>query len=151
MLGGGMRQAGVIAAAGIIAFEHQVKKLAQDHANAKAIARGLSRIPGVSIEGGLAAVETNIMFVNIAPVKPLRFCCHVPTGSGHGILVVCWWQEYGDGAGKILPERLLNEHRVRVNAYGTRRLRIVTHHQVLPEDVETIVGGFSDVLMSLKA
>jgi threonine aldolase len=64
-----MRQAGVIAAAGIIALEHHVQKLAQDHAHAKAIARGLSRIPGVSIEGGIAAVETNIMFVNLGPVR----------------------------------------------------------------------------------
>jgi threonine aldolase len=58
-LGGGMRQAGVLAAAGLIALEQGPKGLAQDHANARLLAEALSGIEGVSID--LASVETNIV------------------------------------------------------------------------------------------
>ncbi len=59
MLGGGMRQAGVIAAAGIVAIEKMVDRLAEDHANAKRLAEGLARIPGFSVNPG--KVSTNIV------------------------------------------------------------------------------------------
>ena len=49
-LGGGMRQAGVIAAAGIVALETMVERLAEDHANARLLAEGLSSVPGVRID-----------------------------------------------------------------------------------------------------
>lgn len=63
-LGGGMRQAGVLAAAGLIALEEMPKRLAEDHANAKRIATLLADIPGVSIDP--AAVQTNIVIFDIA-------------------------------------------------------------------------------------
>ncbi len=56
--GGGMRQAGILAAAGIFALEHHVKRLADDHANARRLAAGLAELPGVSVP---AAPETNIV------------------------------------------------------------------------------------------
>ncbi|HEY50877.1 MAG TPA: low-specificity L-threonine aldolase [Dehalococcoidia bacterium] len=59
MLGGGMRQAGIIAAAGIVAIEKMVDRLAEDHANAKRLAEGLARIPGFSVNPG--KVSTNIV------------------------------------------------------------------------------------------
>jgi threonine aldolase len=59
MLGGGMRQAGIIAAAGIVAIEEMVDRLAEDHANAKALAIGLSKIPGIIIYPD--RVQTNIV------------------------------------------------------------------------------------------
>ena len=59
-LGGAMRQAGIIAAAGIYALEHNVERLADDHANARRLADGLYRIKGISIDP--ASVETNILF-----------------------------------------------------------------------------------------
>jgi threonine aldolase len=59
MLGGGMRQAGVIAAAGIVAMEKMVDRLADDHANAKRLAEGLAQIPGFSIRP--EKVQTNIV------------------------------------------------------------------------------------------
>jgi threonine aldolase len=62
-LGGAMRQAGIIAAAGIYALEHNVERLAEDHANAHRLAGGLAQIPGVSIDP--AAVETNIVFFRV--------------------------------------------------------------------------------------
>jgi threonine aldolase len=59
MLGGGMRQAGIIAAAGIVALETMVDRLAEDHANAKRLAEGLAGLPGIAID--LACVQTNIV------------------------------------------------------------------------------------------
>jgi threonine aldolase len=64
MLGGGMRQAGVIAAAGIVALERMVDRLAEDHANARTLAEGLARLPGISID--LASVQTNIVILRVA-------------------------------------------------------------------------------------
>ena len=62
MLGGGMRQAGVIAAAGIYALQHNVDRLAEDHANADTLARGLAELPGVTL---LAMPQTNILWLDI--------------------------------------------------------------------------------------
>jgi threonine aldolase len=59
-MGGAMRQAGIIAAAGIYALRHHVKRLADDHANARRLAEGLAALPGVSLDP--ASVETNIVF-----------------------------------------------------------------------------------------
>jgi threonine aldolase len=63
MLGGGMRQAGIIAAAGIVALERMVDRLAEDHVNARTLAEGLARLPRISID--LASVQTNIVIMRI--------------------------------------------------------------------------------------
>jgi threonine aldolase len=60
LLGGGMRQAGVIAAAGIVALTEMVDRMAEDHANAKRLAEGLANIPGITVAP--ETVETNILF-----------------------------------------------------------------------------------------
>jgi threonine aldolase len=65
MLGGGMRQAGVLAAAALHALEHHVARLAEDHANARLLAEGLQGLEGVS----LAPPQTNIVFVDVVPAK----------------------------------------------------------------------------------
>ncbi len=59
MLGGGMRQAGIIAAAGLYALEHMVDRLGDDHENAHALAEGLARIPGISLT---PPPQSNIVF-----------------------------------------------------------------------------------------
>jgi threonine aldolase len=64
MLGGGMRQAGVIAAAGIYALEHMVDRLAEDHENARALARGLAELPMIDLDP--EAIETNIVIFHVA-------------------------------------------------------------------------------------
>jgi len=64
MLGGGMRQAGVLAAAGLVALERMVDRLAEDHANARRLAEGLARLPGLRVD--LATVQTNIVIVQVA-------------------------------------------------------------------------------------
>lgn len=64
MLGGGMRQVGVLAAAGLVALEEGPKLLAADHANAQTLAQGLARIPGIEIDP--KKVQTNIVIFNIS-------------------------------------------------------------------------------------
>jgi threonine aldolase len=59
-MGGAMRQAGIIAAGGIYALRHHVKRLAEDHANARRLAEGLANLPGVKLDP--ATVETNLVF-----------------------------------------------------------------------------------------
>ena len=63
-MGGAMRQAGIIAAAGIYALRHHVKRLADDHANARRLADGLAALPGVTLDP--ASVETNLVFFDTA-------------------------------------------------------------------------------------
>lgn len=63
MLGGGMRQAGILAAAGIYALTNHVDRLAEDHENAEKLAKGLSRIHEISID--MESVQTNIVFASI--------------------------------------------------------------------------------------
>ena len=64
MLGGGTRQAGVLAAAGLVALEESPKRLHVDHENARLLAQGLSEIPGVKIDP--AKVQSNILFLEVS-------------------------------------------------------------------------------------
>ena len=64
MLGGGMRQAGVVAAAGLVAVETMTERLSEDHARARRLAEGLAGLPGVVVD--LAAVQTNMVYVALA-------------------------------------------------------------------------------------
>ena len=72
VLGGGMRQAGVLAAAGLYALQHNVQRLREDHENARTLALGLSGIAGLKVDYG--AAQTNMVFVTLEPtlVEPLR-------------------------------------------------------------------------------
>ena len=63
MLGAGMRQAGIVAAAGIVALDTMVDRLAEDHSNARKLARGLAKIPGIEIEPD--RVQTNLVFFKV--------------------------------------------------------------------------------------
>jgi threonine aldolase len=63
MMGGALRQSGILAAAGLYALDHHVERLADDHANARALAEGLSQIPGVEIDP--AEVQTNIVVFRV--------------------------------------------------------------------------------------
>jgi len=67
ILGGGMRQAGLLAAACLHAVEHHVARLAEDHANAKALAEGLVGLPGLTLDPKL--VQTNMVFAGLDPAK----------------------------------------------------------------------------------
>ena len=63
MVGGGMRQVGIIAAAGIVALETMVERLAEDHANARKLAQGLRQVPGISIDPD--SLPTNLVFFEV--------------------------------------------------------------------------------------
>jgi threonine aldolase len=58
-----MRQAGIIAAGGIYALKHHIKRLAEDHANARRLAGGLAMLPGITLD--VATVETNLVFFDL--------------------------------------------------------------------------------------
>ena len=69
MLGGGMRQAGVLAAAGLYALEHHVERLAEDHDNAKRLSDGLRAIPGLKV----TSAQTNMVFIDIGAANADEF------------------------------------------------------------------------------
>ena len=106
MLGGGMRQAGIIAAAGIIAVEKMVDRLRDDHVNAKALAAGLSKIPGITVD--VARVQTNIVVYDV---------------TGLGVDGKSWVAELG-------------KHGVKAGAQEFGRVRMVTHRGIEKEDIE---------------
>ena len=70
-LGGGMRQAGVLAAAALVALDEMVERLGEDHANARILAEGLSRIPGIVIDP--ARIQTNIVILESADGDAVDF------------------------------------------------------------------------------
>lgn len=108
--GGAMRQAGVIAAAGLYAFEHNVERLAEDHANARLIEEGLKTIPGVKQMQG--PVETNIVLFDVS--------------------------ETGKNSKEV--EAKLEEQGVRMAPYVLPTwIRAVTHLDVSREDCEKAV------------
>lgn len=67
LLGGGMRQAGVIAAAGLVGLNEMIDRLPEDHENARKLAHGLADIPGFDVD--LEAVQTNLVFADVDPSK----------------------------------------------------------------------------------
>ena len=79
MLGGGMRQAGMLAAAALHAIDHHVHRLAEDHRAARRLAQGLSGLPGVSVQ----PPDTNIVFVDVPPVRAAGLVDHL---KARGIL-----------------------------------------------------------------
>jgi len=66
MAGGGMRQAGLLAAAALYALDHHVERLAEDHANAQLLAEGVQGLPGVTV----SQPQSNMVFLDLAPEKP---------------------------------------------------------------------------------
>ena len=78
LLGGGMRQAGVLAAAGIVALDTMVGRLAEDHAHARRLAEGLAELPGLRID--LPTVQTNMVFVDTD--LPADHVCHELAARG---------------------------------------------------------------------
>ncbi|MEJ2166925.1 MAG: low-specificity L-threonine aldolase [Desulfobacterales bacterium] len=116
VLGGGMRQAGVLAAAGIVALEEMIDRLADDHANAGKLAKGLAEIPGLSIDP--AMIKTNIVYF-----ETIR----------------------EDLTEDELVTRLDKEG-IKISAMGPRLLRAVTYCQISGEDIDYALQAFSKVL-----
>ncbi len=116
--GGAMRQAGIIAAAGVYALKHNVERLADDHDNAKRFARLISRIDGIGIDPD--AIETNIVYFDV-------------TGTGL--------------TAPQVSERLL-EHGVRIGSMDERLMRAVTHLDVDMAGVEEAAEALRAVVGS---
>ena len=95
MLGGGMRQAGVLAAAGIYALENMVERLSEDHENAQALATGLADIPGIELA---PEPMTNLVYFTVGGWEPGRF---VRAMAKNGVLCfdeggrIRWVTHYG--------------------------------------------------------
>ena len=112
MYGGAMRQAGIIAAAGVHAFEHHVDRLADDHANARRLAQGLAQIDGISINAN--EIDTNMVYFDVA---------------GLGVTAA-------EFAG-----RMLKEHDIRVGPMGPNLIRAVTHLDVDSAAVDETIAA----------
>jgi threonine aldolase len=115
-LGGGMRQAGVLAAAALVAIEETPQRLCADHANARYLAAGLARIPGVEVDP--AAVETNIVIFDISRT--------------------------GLESGEISAR--LKQRGVLINAVGPCHMRAVTHYDVDRKGCETALGAIAEAV-----
>jgi threonine aldolase len=116
-LGGGMRQAGILAAAGIVALETMVDRLAEDHVRAARLAEGLARIPGLRLNP--ARPFTNMVFLELDPSIP------------HTAYEI---------AGRLA------ERGVKIGEVGPRRFRLVTHYWIDDAAVEQAVSVFKEVL-----
>jgi threonine aldolase len=120
MVGGGMRQAGVLAAAGVVALEHMVDRLAEDHANARALAEAVAAMPGVSVD--LDSVQTNIVIIRV--------------GRGDRRQSVEATQELVKGCAA---------RKVKVHAMGPMAIRCVTHKDVDAEDTRRAIDAFREL------
>jgi threonine aldolase len=120
MVGGGMRQAGVIAAAGLIALERMVDRLADDHAHARTLAEALAAMPGITVD--LASVQTNIVILRI---------------------------DRGDRARSVAATEELVKgcaaRKVKIHAMGPSAIRCVTHKDVDAEDIRRAVDAFREL------
>lgn len=117
VLGGGMRQAGILAAAGIVAMEKMVERLKEDHTNARRLAEGIEKIEGLSID--LTVVQTNIIYFDLVSDK-LDIDTFVRQLDQKGI-------------------RLLH-------IGGPRRCRVVTHYGIEAEDIDVTLKALREVI-----
>lgn len=120
MFGGGMRQAGVLAAAGLLALEKSPARLHVDHSNARKLAEGIARLPGVKIEA--AKVQTNILI----------FDC---SGTGRTAVELC---------------EELHAHGVGAQDTAAYSIRFVTHCDVDETGVERALVQLHDILHGAK-
>ena len=109
LLGGGMRQAGIIAAPGVISIKQMVTRLAEDHKNARRLAEGIVKIPGLKLD--LERIKTNIIYfeLDIEGIDPDQF---VKSFDNRGVKFLCT---------------------------GPRRFRMVTHYGIEEEDISYVL------------
>ncbi|NNL76101.1 MAG: threonine aldolase, partial [Desulfobacterales bacterium] len=116
VLGGGMRQAGVLAAAGVVALSEMVDRLAEDHVTAHRLAEGLVQMPGLAIDPG--QIKTNIVYFEV---------------KREDITVQELVTRLDEGGARVLP-------------VGPERMRAVTHYHITPDDIDYVLEVFSRVL-----
>lgn len=121
-LGGGMRQAGILAAAGIIALREMTLRLGEDHANARALAEGLAAIPYIRVD--LDSVKTNMFYFKLTSDAPL-------------------------GA-EALADALMRDHNIVIRPYipQERSFRIVTHYWITRQHVDQVIAAMRQLLLA---
>ncbi len=117
-LGGGMRQAGVLAAAGVVALENMIERLADDHQRARKLAEGLAQIPGIQLEPGTP--YTNMVFFKLDTER-------VPLNA------------------RQIAERM-KEFGIYLGVTGRFQFRLVTHYWIDDEDVTNTVQRLAEIL-----
>jgi threonine aldolase len=116
MVGGGMRQAGILAAAGIYALDHHVDRLKEDHESARRLALGLKEIKGTTVNPD--HVETNIIIFGVA----------------------------GTGMTSPAVRDAMKNEGVLMNALGNDQIRLVTHLDVTRKDIDKALEAFRKVI-----
>jgi threonine aldolase len=119
VLGGGMRQTGIIAAPGIVALERMIDRLKEDHSNARRLADGIARISGLSID--VERVKTNIVYFDLTTQKI----------DPDDVVV------------------LLAKRGIKFLRTGARRYRMVTHYGISAEDIDTTVAVLGEFMQKL--
>ena len=128
MLGGGMRQAGILAAGALFALEHHVERLAADHTNARRLADGIAKI-GLAVEG---ACETNMVMFRL------------PARAGRAV-------EPAGSVGDVLPLlRAMQRRKLLINPIAPGLFRAVTHLDLAADDVEDALGRLEEALAELR-
>ncbi len=117
--GGAMRQAGVLAAAGLLALREGPGRLAEDHVRARRLAVGLAGLPGLHVD--VEAVETNIVIVEVTAEAPVDVA-------------------------QLLTE--LAQEQVKIAPIDAHRIRLVTHRDVDDADIERALVAFAEALLS---
>jgi threonine aldolase len=107
LLGGGMRQAGILAAAGILAMEQMIERLSNDHADAQLLAEGLSEIPGIVLNP--PHIRTNMVYFDLAP-------------------------DFKYDASQLA--QALRSENILINVFSARRIRMVLHYWISPTQIE---------------
>jgi threonine aldolase len=116
-LGGGMRQVGILAAAGIISLEKMTDRLVEDHIRARNLAEGLGKIPGILLEYG--GPKTNMVYIRISSEVPYST------------------EDFTSNLEKM---------GIRIAAVGDRSFRLVTHYWIRDEDVSHTIESFQFLL-----
>lgn len=120
-LGGGMRQAGILAAAGIYAIEHMIERLADDHRRARMLAQGLRGLPGIEVE--IDQPPSNMVFLRLSESLKLATSAL---------------------AGKLLA------YGIKPGVSSPRRFRLVTHYWIDDEGVAQTVDAFQRVMREVN-
>ncbi|HEU4368071.1 MAG TPA: GntG family PLP-dependent aldolase [Methylomirabilota bacterium] len=120
LVGGGMRQAGILAAAGLVALDRMVDRLAEDHANARALAEAVAALPGLAVD--LASVQTNIVIIRVDRGDRTRSAAAT--------------EELVKGCAA---------RKVKIHAMGPAAIRCVTHKDVDAEDTRRAIDAFREL------
>ena len=123
VFGGGMRQAGVLAAAGLVALTQMVDRLTEDHVRARRLAEGLAALPGVTLDPG--RIRTNIIVLGLQDERVAGPRSLPPS------------QRFVGG---------LRERGVLCGAFGSHEIRMVTHYEITDADIAAALAAASEVM-----